>query len=72
VFVGTDPSVCEGQFDDPNCFRFYCPIQSGNDVLDQFDMTESVGFYLIITIVFIGGLRILNVVLFSFINWVEK
>eukprot|EP00466_Bigelowiella_natans_P006919 jgi/Bigna1/52681/estExt_Genewise1Plus.C_100108 len=72
VFVGTDLSVCEGQFGDPNCFRFYCPIQSGNDVLDQFDMTESVGFYLIITIVFIGGLRCLNVVLFSFINWVEK
>jgi len=71
VFVSSNSS-CVGQLNDPNCFRYYCPITSGNDVLDQFNMTQSVGFYLAITVVFVGGLRLINIMLFSFVNWVEK
>lgn len=65
--------VCDtSQIDNLNCFRHHCPITSGNDVLDTFSMDESPAFYAGITILVLGAIRVVNMILFTKVSWVDK
>lgn len=71
--TGQPQYICDlSQLDNPYCFRYYCPVTTGQEILDLYGATQSEGFYAAITIVFVIGLRAFNVVTFSKLNWIEK
>mmetsp|Transcript_1025 Transcript_1025/g.1449 ORF Transcript_1025/g.1449 Transcript_1025/m.1449 type:complete len:1574 (-) Transcript_1025:154-4875(-) len=65
--------ICDAsQLGNLNCFRPFCQFTKGDQILEEFSMTDDLGFYAGITILFIGALRVINVLCFTFINFVQK
>uniref|UniRef100_A0A7S3YEH2 ABC transporter domain-containing protein n=1 Tax=Lotharella globosa TaxID=91324 RepID=A0A7S3YEH2_9EUKA len=73
-----DPSLsatvtCDAsQMNNLNCFRYACPITSGNDVLSEYGVDQSVAAYAGIVIAIAVVLRVVNIVAFTKLNWVQK
>jgi len=73
VDANGDTVICDdSQMNNLNCFRYYCPIESGDDVLEAYDMLRPLEFYAGIMLVNIVGLRVISIFVLQYVNHVSK